>query len=81
VVESNGVKPDVLVQGNLWIGARILMAAPFKWVWYRLRGKRVAFAHCVNAPGHEYDWANGDIERRIRGFLKSNFGTKKKRYS
>jgi len=78
VVESNGVKPDVLVQGNLWVGARILMAAPFKWMWYRLRGKQVAFAHCVNAPGHEYDWTNGDIERRIKGFLKSNFGTKKK---
>jgi pimeloyl-ACP methyl ester carboxylesterase len=78
-VEGNGVKPDVLVQGNLWVGARTLMAAPFKWIWYRLRGKRVMFAHCFNAPGHEYEWANPEIKRLIRGFLKANFGTKKKK--
>ena len=77
VVEGNGVRPDALVQGNLWVGARILMAAPFKWIWYRLRGRKVAFAHCVNAPGHEYDWDNPEIERRIRGFLEANFGAKK----
>ena len=76
-VEGNGVKPDALTQGNLWVGARILMAAPFKWIWYRLRGERVMFAHCVTAPGHEYDWANPEIQRRIKGFLKANFGTKK----
>ena len=77
VVEGNGVKPDVLAQGNLWVGARIIMVAPFKWMWYRLRGKRVMFAHCVTAPGHEYDWNNTEIRRRIKGFLKANFGTKK----
>jgi pimeloyl-ACP methyl ester carboxylesterase len=73
-VEGNGARPDVLVQGNLWLGARILIAAPFKWMWHRLRGRRVAFAHCVNAPGHEYDWANPRIERLIKGFLETNFG-------
>ncbi|MBM4446590.1 MAG: hypothetical protein FJ023_04460 [Chloroflexi bacterium] len=77
VVEGNGVKPDVLVQGNLWVGARILMAAPFKWMWYRLMGKRVMFAHCVSAQGHEYDWDNPRIQRRITDFLKTNFGAKK----
>jgi len=76
-VEGNGVRPDILVQGNLWVGVRILMAAPFKWMWHRLRGRRVAFAHCVSAPGHEYDWNNPEIERRIRDFLKINFGAKK----
>jgi hypothetical protein len=78
-VEGNGVRPDVLVQGNMWVGARILMAAPFKWMWYRMRGKPVAFAHCVTAPGHEYDWDNPAIQRRITDFLKANFGTKKKK--
>jgi hypothetical protein len=73
-IEGNGVKPDVLVQGNIWVGARILMAAPFKWMWYRLRGKTVAFAHCVTAPGHEYDWSNPEIQWRIRDFLEANFG-------
>ncbi|MCX6009753.1 MAG: hypothetical protein NTW48_06960 [Chloroflexi bacterium] len=76
-VDSNGVIPDVLAQGNLRVGARILMAAPFKWMWHRLRGRRVAFAHCVSAPGHEYDWDNPEIQKPIRDFLKTNFGTKK----
>ena len=77
VLEGDGLRHDDLVQGNLWVGARILMAAPFKWIWYHLRGKRVMLAHCVTAPGHEYDWANPEIQRRIKGFLKANFGTKK----
>jgi hypothetical protein len=76
-IDSNGVRPDVLAQGNLRVGAKILMAAPFKWMWHRLRGKRVAFAHCVNAPGHEYDWSNPEIQKPIRGFLKTCFGAKK----
>jgi pimeloyl-ACP methyl ester carboxylesterase len=76
-IDSNGVRPDVLAQGNLRIGAGILLAAPFKWMWYRLRGKRVPFAHCVNAPGHEYDWDNPGIQKPIRSFLKANFGANK----
>ena len=76
-MDSNGVRPDVLAQGNFRVGARILMAAPFKWVWYRLRGRRVAFAHCVSAPGHEYDWGNPEIQKPIRDFLKTYFGAKK----
>jgi len=75
-VEDNGVRPDVLAQGNIWVGARILMAAPFKWLWYYLRGKPVKFAHCVTAPGHEYDWSNPGIQRRIRDFLEANLAPK-----
>jgi len=75
-IEGNAVKPDVLVQGNIWVGARILMAAPFKWIWYRLRGKPVAFPHCVSTPGHEYDWGNPEIQTQIREFLEANFQTR-----
>ncbi len=76
-VDSNGVKPDVLVQGNLIVGAKVLLAAPFKWLRYRLMGKQVPLALCINAPGHEYSWDNPGIQRRIRDFLKTNFGAKK----
>ncbi len=76
-VDSNGVIPDVLAQGNLRTGAKILMAAPFKWIWYRLRGKPVAFAYCISAPGHEYSWDAPGIQRQIRDFLKANFGNKR----
>jgi pimeloyl-ACP methyl ester carboxylesterase len=77
VVEGDGLRHDDLVQGNLWVGAGILMEAPFKWIWHRLRGRRVALAHCVTAPGHEYDWANPEIRGRIGDFLEANFGTSK----
>jgi hypothetical protein len=75
-IQGNGIRPDVLAQGNIWVGARILMAAPFKWMWYYLKGKPVEFAHCVTAPGHEYDWSNPEIQSRIRDFLEANFGAK-----
>jgi pimeloyl-ACP methyl ester carboxylesterase len=76
-IDSNGVRPDVLAQGNLRVGAGILISAPFKWMWHRLRGRRVPFAHCVNAPGHEYDWDNPGIQKPIRDFLETRFGAKK----
>lgn len=76
-VDSNGVIPDVLAQGNLRVGAKIVLSAPFKWVWYRLIGKPRMFSHCFNAPGHEYSWDAPGIQRQIRDFLKTNFGTKK----
>ncbi len=78
-VEDNGLMPDVLVQGNLWVGARILMAAPFKWIWYRIRGKRIIFAHCVTAQGHEYEWSNTEIQKQIRDFLKTCFSAKNRK--
>ncbi len=76
-VDSNGLRPDVLVQGNLVVGARVLLAAPFKWFWYRLKGTPTPLALCINAPGHEYSWDNPKVERRIRDFLKANFGCKR----
>jgi hypothetical protein len=78
-LEDSGVQPDALAQGNLWVGVGIFVAAFFKWVWYHLRGKRVALAYCVTAPGHEYDWANPQLQRRIKDFLKANFSTKGKK--
>ncbi|MCJ7515311.1 MAG: hypothetical protein MUO89_05020 [Dehalococcoidia bacterium] len=73
-IEGNGVRPDALAQGNMWVGARILMAAFFRWIRYNLEGRPVPLALCVNAPGHEYDWGNPEIQRRIRVFLEANFG-------
>ena len=78
-LEDNGVQPDALAQGNLWVGVELFVAAFFKWIWYHLRGKRVVLAYCVTAPGHEYDWANPQLQRRIKDFLKANFSTKGKK--
>lgn len=73
-IEGDGVKPDVMTQGNIWAGAGILMAAFFRWIRYNLEGRPIPLALCINAPGHEYDWDNPEIQRQIRDFLETNFG-------
>ena len=75
-VDSNGEQPDKLVEGSLWDGMAIFAAAPFKWLGHRLRGEKVSLSHCVNTPGHEYDWSNPFIQSRIRGFLEANFAVR-----
>jgi len=72
-IDDNGEQPDKLVVGSLWDGMGIFAAAPFKWIGHHLRGEKVSLPHCVNTPGHAYDWGNPFIENRIRGFLKRNF--------
>ena len=75
-IEGNGVKPDVLTQGNVWVGAGILMAAFFRWIRYNFKGRQIPLALCISAPGHEYDWGSPEIQRQIRDFLEANFGVK-----
>lgn len=76
-IDSNGIVPDALAHGNWKVGIGILVAAPFRWVIYRLQGRPVEFAHCISAPGHEYDWNYPEIQRQIRGFLEINFAAGK----
>jgi hypothetical protein len=75
-IDSNGKQPDKLVEGRLWDGVAIFTAAPFKWIGHRLRGEKVSLPHCVNTPGHEYDWGNPFIEKKIRDFLQANFAVR-----
>jgi len=76
VIDSNGEQPDKLVRGSLWDGIGIFAAAPFKWIGHRLRGEKVSLPHCVNTPGHAYDWRNPFIQKRVRGFLEANFAVR-----
>lgn len=76
-IEGDGVKPDVMTQGNIWVGAGIFMAAFFRWIRYNLEGRPIPLALCINAPGHEYHWNNPEIQRPIRDFLETNFGRHK----
>ena len=73
VIDANGLKSDKFVQGTLLDAIGILFAAPFKWLIYRMRGKKVLLSHCVEAPGHEYDWGNPVVEGQITDFLMANF--------
>jgi pimeloyl-ACP methyl ester carboxylesterase len=76
-IDGNGVEPDKLVQGTALDAAGIFMVAPFKWLVHHLKGDNVLFSHCVNTPGHEYDWSNPEVEGRITDFLESNFARRK----
>jgi hypothetical protein len=75
-IDSNGKQPDKLVEGRLWDGVAIFTAAPFKWIGHRLRGEKVSLSHCVDAPGHKYDWGNPFIEKKIKDFLQANFAVR-----
>ena len=75
-IDSNGEQPDKLVVGSLWDGLAIFAAAPFKWLGHRWRGEKVSLPHCVNTPGHAYDWSNQFIENEVRGFLRKNFAVR-----
>jgi pimeloyl-ACP methyl ester carboxylesterase len=75
-IEGNRSRPDVMTRGNMWIGVRILVAAFFRWIRYNLEGRPIPLALCINAPGHEYDWGNPEIQTQIRDFLEANFHVK-----
>lgn len=72
-IDSNGVVPDAAVQGAILAGIRAYLAAPFRWLGYRLMGKPVKFSHCINVRGHNYDWHYPRLQQEIVDFLKLNF--------
>jgi pimeloyl-ACP methyl ester carboxylesterase len=74
-LDWNGIVPDAAVRRDMIVGLRAYMAAPFKWLWYRLKGKPVKFVNCVDVRGHNYDWGYPYVQRRIVGFLEINCGT------
>lgn len=75
-VDSNGLMPDALMEWDIITAVKAFSAAPFRWIKYRLQGKRVKFAHCINLPGHDYNWDYPEVRQQIRDFLDINFGTK-----
>jgi hypothetical protein len=69
-IDGNGEVPDALTQGNLIIGFRAFVSTPFRWIIYRLKGKRVKFTYCINVPGHNYDWlAYPQVRQKVENFL------------
>jgi hypothetical protein len=75
-VDSNGLMPDAVMEWNVFTMLKMFAAAPFRWVIYRLRGKRVKLSYCVNMPGHDYNWEYPEVQRQIEEFLYNNFGNK-----
>lgn len=76
-IDSNGTMPDPMVHRDLVVGFKVYITAPFRWIKYRLDGKPKKFSHCINAPGHDYNWQYPKVRHQIIDFLKINFGTDK----
>ncbi len=76
-IDSNGTMPDPMVHRNLRAGFRAYITAPSRWVKYRLQGKPQKFTYCINAPGHDYNWAYPEVHQKVEDFLRVKFGTKK----
>jgi len=66
--------PDALMEWNIPTILRTYLTAPFRWVKYRLQGKRIKFTYCINVPGHDYNWDYPEVQRQVEEFLNLNFG-------
>jgi hypothetical protein len=75
-IDNNGQMPDPVVLRNLKAASKTYITAPYRWLKYRLEGKPVKFAYCINVPGHEYDWSYPAVQQQIVDFLGTKFGTK-----
>ena len=75
-IDSNGLMPDALMEWDILTALKAFSASPFRWVKYRLQGKRIKIGHCINLPGHDYNWEYPEVRQQIGDFLEINFGTK-----
>ncbi|MEK7354709.1 MAG: hypothetical protein AABZ77_09415 [Chloroflexota bacterium] len=75
-LDSNGLMPDALMDWNVPTIFRTYLTAPFRWMKFRMRGKRVKFTYCINVPGHDYNWDYPEVQHKIENFLNSNFSNK-----
>jgi hypothetical protein len=75
-LDSNGLMPDALMEWDVPTIVKTYVAAPFRWVRYRLQGRPMKFTYCINVPGHDYNWEYPEVQGQVEGFLEINFGTK-----
>lgn len=75
-IDSNGLMPDAIMEWNIITMLKTFLATPFRWIKYRLEGKPRKFSHCINVPGHEYNWEHPEVRQQIEDFIQINLGTK-----
>jgi hypothetical protein len=76
-LDSNGLMPDSLMEWDVPVIIKTYASAPFRWIKYRLQGKKIKFTYCINVPGHDYNWDYPEVQRQIEDFLYTNFGNNK----
>jgi len=75
-IDSNGLMPDAMMEWDIVTMLKAFLATPFRWIKHQLEGKPVKFSHCINVPGHEYNWEHPEVRQQIEDFLRINLGTK-----
>lgn len=76
VLDSNGLMPDALMEWDVPTIVTTYLGAPFRWLKYRLQGKKIKFTYCINVPGHDYNWDYPEVQWKIENFLRTTFGEK-----
>ena len=74
-LDSNGLMPDAMMEWDILSMFKAFSAAPFRWIKHQLEGKPIKLGHCINVPGHEYNWEHPEVQRQIKDFLEINFST------
>lgn len=75
-LDGNGQMPDDLMEFNVPVIIITYFTAPFRWIKYRLQGKRIKYTYCINVPGHDYNWEYPEVREKIENFIKTTFGNK-----
>jgi hypothetical protein len=75
-IDSNGMMRDPMCHRDLWKGTKSYFKAFVRWFNYKAQGKPVKFTHCINTPGHEYQWEYPEVKGQITQFLTAVFGEK-----
>jgi hypothetical protein len=75
-IDSNGIMRDPMCHRDLWKGTKSYFKAFIRWFNYKAQGKPVKFTHCINTPGHEYQWEYPEVKGKITQFLTAAFGEK-----
>ncbi len=73
-LDSNGLMPDALMEWDVPTIVRTYLSAPFRWIKYKLQGRKVKFTYCINLPGHDYNWDYPEVQRQIEEFIIFKFG-------
>jgi hypothetical protein len=73
-IDGNGLMRDPMCNRDLWAGTKSYFSAFYRWMKYRIQGKPMKFTHCINTPGHEYQWEFPAVHTNITEFLTAKFG-------
>jgi hypothetical protein len=73
-IDSNGLMSDPMCHRNLWAGTKSYISAFYRWFKSWALGKPMKFTHCINTPGHEYQWEYPAVHTNITEFLTARFG-------